>query len=102
MDDRPSQVQGPAGKLEAQPIAPIRVTRTIRPVGMTHPKPNLTVFDMGQNMVGWVRLRVKAGKPGTAVRLRFAETLQKDGMLYTANLALGQSRGRLHPPGRQR
>jgi alpha-L-rhamnosidase len=80
------KVQGPAGKLEAQPIAPIRVTRSIRPVGMTHPKPNVTVYDMGQNMVGWVRLRVKGGKPGTVVRLRFAETLRKDGMLYTANL----------------
>ena len=79
-------VQGPAGKLEAQPIAPIRVTQTIKPVALTHPKPNITVFDMGQNMVGWVRLSVKKGKPGTAVRLRFAETLQKDGMLYTANL----------------
>ena len=80
------KVHGPSGKLEAQPIAPIRVTQSIKPVGMTHPKPGLTVYDMGQNMVGWVRLRVKGGKPGTAVRLRFAETLRKDGMLYTENL----------------
>jgi alpha-L-rhamnosidase len=79
-------VEGPAGKLEAQPIAPIRVTQTVKPAALTQPKPHLTVVDMGQNMVGWVRLRVKGGKPGTAVRLRFAETLQKDGMLYTANL----------------
>jgi alpha-L-rhamnosidase len=47
------KVQGPAGILEAQPAAPIRITQTIRPVAMTHPKPNVTVFDMGQNMVGW-------------------------------------------------
>ncbi len=40
---------------------------------------------MGQNMVGWARLRV-AGPQGTEVTLRFAETLRPDGSLYTANL----------------
>ena len=40
---------------------------------------------MGQNMVGWLRIRVK-GNAGDSVRLRFAETLQPDGELYTANL----------------
>ncbi len=43
------------------------------------------VFDLGQNMVGWVRLKVK-GAAGTAVRIRHAEMLQPDGSLYTANL----------------
>ena len=63
-----ARVQGPPGKLTAQSIEPIRVTRSVKPVGMTHPKPDLTVYDMGQNMVGWVRLRVKAGKPGNRGR----------------------------------
>jgi alpha-L-rhamnosidase len=40
---------------------------------------------MGQNMVGWIRLKVK-GNAGDSIRLRFAELLQKDGELYVANL----------------
>ena len=43
------------------------------------------IFDMGQNMVGWVTLKVK-GAAGTKVRLRFAEILNPDGTIYTANL----------------
>jgi alpha-L-rhamnosidase len=43
------------------------------------------VVDLGQNMVGWVRLAV-SGAPGTEVRLRFAEMLEPDGSLHLANL----------------
>jgi alpha-L-rhamnosidase len=43
------------------------------------------VFDMGQNMVGWARLRVE-GRGGETVRLRFAEMLKEDGSIYTINL----------------
>jgi alpha-L-rhamnosidase len=44
-----------------------------------------TVYDMGQNMVGWVRLKVK-GKKGDRVVLKFAEVLDKEGNFYTDNL----------------
>ena len=44
-----------------------------------------TVVDMGQNMVGWVRLTVE-GPAGTTVTLRHAEVLDKDGNFYTDNL----------------
>ena len=43
------------------------------------------VVDMGQNMVGWVRLKVD-GPAGTTVTLRHAEVLDKDGNFYTENL----------------
>lgn len=44
-----------------------------------------TVVDMGQNMIGWVRLRVE-GEAGTEVRLRHAEVLDRYGNFYTDNL----------------
>ncbi len=51
-----------------------------------HTAPNGEVLlDFGQNMVGWVRLRV-SGEAGTVITLRFAEVLQPDGNLYVANL----------------
>ena len=49
-----------------------------------------TVLDMGQNMVGWVRLRVE-GARGTTVTLRHAEVLDADGNFYTENLRAAQA-----------
>jgi alpha-L-rhamnosidase len=64
---------------------PIRVTEEVRPVAVTERAPGVHVFDLGQNMVGWVRLAVE-GERGTRVQLRFAEMLQPDGSLYLENL----------------
>ena len=40
---------------------------------------------MGQNMVGWVRLRCQ-GPAGTTITLRHAEVLDKNGNFYVENL----------------
>ncbi|HTS28941.1 MAG TPA: family 78 glycoside hydrolase catalytic domain [Bryobacteraceae bacterium] len=79
------QVPAPGGTLTAQMAEPLRVTETLHPVSVKQLKPGVYVFDMGQNMVGWCRLKV-AGPKGTQIRLRHAETLNPDGSLYTANL----------------
>jgi len=64
---------------------PVRVIQEITPVKMiTTPKGEL-VFDLGQNIVGWARLKVK-GKKGDQVTLQFAEVLDKDGNFFTKNL----------------
>jgi alpha-L-rhamnosidase len=78
-------VKGPSGTLAAQTIDPIRVTETIRPIGVTEPRPSVYIFDMGQNMVGWCRLTV-SGPKGSHVSLRHAERLRPDGTLYLDNL----------------
>ena len=72
--------------LTAQPDPPIHTTITLHPIHMEpangdHP----VVFDMGQNMVGNVRLHVR-GPGGLVVRLRYAERLNPDGSIYTKNL----------------
>lgn len=43
------------------------------------------VFDLGQNMVGWVRLQASAAA-GTQATLRFAEVLNPDGSPYYTNM----------------
>jgi alpha-L-rhamnosidase len=48
------------------------------------------IFDMGQNMVGWVRLRVR-GEKGRTITIRYAEALNPDGTLYTVNLRTARS-----------
>jgi alpha-L-rhamnosidase len=65
--------------------APVRKIMELRPRTMTEPEPGVFVLDLGQNMVGWARLKVK-GPAGTTVTLRFAEMLNPDGTIYTANL----------------
>lgn len=63
----------------------VRKLAELKPKTVAEPKPGTYVFDLGQNMVGWARLRVE-GPAGTAVTLRFAEMLNPDGTIYTTNL----------------
>jgi alpha-L-rhamnosidase len=58
----------------------------IHPRGIAEPEPGTYVFDLGQNMVGWVRLKVSGGVQGQKIQLRFAEMLGPDGNVYTTNL----------------
>jgi alpha-L-rhamnosidase len=75
----------PSIALSSQITDPARVVSSLNPKQVT-PLPNSTyIFDMGQNLVGWVTLKVK-GTAGSRVRLRFAEILNPDGSIYTANL----------------
>ncbi len=64
---------------------PVRKIQEITPIAILQTPAGETVFDMGQNMVGWVRLTVR-GSAGTTVTLRHAEVLDRNGNLYTDNL----------------
>jgi alpha-L-rhamnosidase len=75
----------PTGEIRAQMQEPMRVTETLKPLSVTERAPGVYVVDMGQNLVGWCRIRVR-GKQGDAVKLVHAETLQSDGSLYLANI----------------
>jgi alpha-L-rhamnosidase len=75
----------PALAVSSQITVPARVIASLEPKSMTPVASGAYIFDMGQNMVGWATLKVK-GAAGTRVRLRFAEILNPDGTIYTANL----------------
>ena len=64
---------------------PVKAIQEITPIKIFNTPKGETVFDMGQNMVGWVRLKV-SGKKGDRVVLKFAEVLDKAGNFYTDNL----------------
>ena len=63
----------------------------MRPVQLLKTPAGESVLDFGQNMVGWVRLKVR-GPAGTTVTLRHAEVLDKEGNFYTANLRAAKQR----------
>src|SRR5215211_6870633 len=71
--------------LAAQPDEGIRVTEELEAKSVTEPQSSRHVFDLGRNIVGWVRLKVE-GEAGTKVTLRHAEALDPDGTIYTENL----------------
>jgi alpha-L-rhamnosidase len=71
--------------LQAHPGPPVRVFASLDPKSPSEPKPGVYVFDMGRNFAGVAWLKVR-GKRGQVITLRFAERLNPDGTLYTANL----------------
>ncbi|MBP6507392.1 MAG: family 78 glycoside hydrolase catalytic domain, partial [Opitutaceae bacterium] len=81
----------PAPAIEISPLLgpTVQVTQEIKPVAPPKKQgawPNpVWIYDLGQNMVGRVRLHVQA-PAGTIIRLRFAEVLSPDGSLYIENL----------------
>jgi alpha-L-rhamnosidase len=64
---------------------PVRKIQEIKPVKIFRTPKGKLIVDMGQNMVGWLRLKV-SGNKGTVVTLRHAEVLDKFGEFYTTNL----------------
>jgi hypothetical protein len=75
-------VAAPSTDLAPNTMPPIRLAETLRPIALTQPKPGIFIYDLGQNIAGWTRLTVK-GPRGTAIKLRAAEELGKDGLLDT-------------------
>lgn len=75
----------PRDNLIAPAGPPVRRIEELKPIKIFKTPAGETVADLGQNMVGWVRLRVQ-GAAGTTVTLRHAEVLDKAGNFYTANL----------------
>jgi len=71
--------------LDGQVDQPVRETGELHPKSITEPKPGQWTLDLGQNMVGFVRLKVSA-PAGTEITLRHAEMLNPDGTIYTKNL----------------
>lgn len=82
----PAQVvEGPPGALRAQMSEPLRVMETLPAKTVKELRPGVFIYDLGQNMVGWVRLKVQ-GPAGARVQMRLAESLRPDGSLYVDNL----------------
>ncbi|WP_245222063.1 alpha-L-rhamnosidase [Pedobacter kyungheensis] len=78
-------VQEPSGTIEAQMNENMRVMNTLKPVAVKAISGGRFILDMGQNMVGWLQIKVK-GQKGKQLKMRFAESLQENGELFTANL----------------
>ncbi|MEV0797223.1 glycoside hydrolase family 78 protein [Kribbella sp. NPDC050281] len=83
----------PVGDLGADPSTliaattePVRVTEDLPATEVTARGPGRFIVDLGQNIAGRIRLRIRGAQAGDRIRLRHGEMLESDGELYTANL----------------
>ena len=79
-----------SARLTPKPYSPVRKTETLTAQAITEPEPGRFVFDLGQNMVGWPLINIPVEKD-QAITLRFAEMLNQDGTMYTANYRSAKS-----------
>jgi alpha-L-rhamnosidase len=79
-----------SARLQPKPFPPVRAVQTLATRAITEPKPGVYIFDLGQNMVGWARVKLPM-EQGQTVTLRFAEMLQRDGTLYNENYRTAKS-----------
>jgi alpha-L-rhamnosidase len=71
--------------LQSYPGVTVQITGEVKAVAVQEPTPGKYVFDLGQNIGGWARLKA-TGQSGDRVVLRFAELVRTDGMIHTENL----------------
>jgi alpha-L-rhamnosidase len=79
------EVHAAPRRLHAQVDPPVRVVMDLPAREVTNGGNGSWIFDLGQNMVGVAKIRVKEAA-GTRIRVRYGEMLNPDGTLYTANL----------------
>ena len=78
-------VDAPEGQLSPQPNPNITVMEKLKPVSVFQ-KGDKWYLDMGQNMVGFIDMKIHGHQAGDVITMRFAELLTPDSALYTANL----------------
>lgn len=80
------EVLAPAVPLVAQRAEPVTIIEERIPVSCNEISPGVWIYDLGQNISGFVRLRVRNLSAGTRLTLRHGERLSPDGTLYVENL----------------
>lgn len=74
------EVEGPSGKMSAQMMPPIRVVDQIKPADQWRVNDSTMMYDVGQNITGWARIRVE-GPTGSKIKIRYGERIYDDGAL---------------------
>ncbi len=78
--DAASILPSPGGKLAAQVLPPIKKTELIKPQKVTKHEDGNYVVDLGQNISGWLRVKI-SGVKGTTIKFNYAENIKKNGRI---------------------
>lgn len=85
-EPQPAGITEDSINVQPQPGEPVTTHERIPAIARSQPRPGRFVYDLGQNIVGWVQLRNIVGREGQRLTVRHAEMLNPDGTLYTSNL----------------
>ncbi|AKC81852.1 hypothetical protein IMCC26134_02000 [Verrucomicrobia bacterium IMCC26134] len=80
------EVAAPDVPLVAQRGEPVAITEERAPVSSNEISPGVWIYDLGQNISGFARLRLRNLPAGTRLTVRHGERLSPDGTLYVENL----------------
>lgn len=78
------EVESPKGRLISEIYPPIKIVKTIKPIKMWSPNPNIYIFDFGQNFTGWVKITLKTYEVGREIRIKYSELINEDKTLNTS------------------
>ncbi|TCN38312.1 alpha-L-rhamnosidase [Kribbella orskensis] len=84
--ERAGEAGADVSTVVAASTEPVRVMEDLPAVSVDRRGPGRYVVDLGQNVAGRIRLRIRGAAAGDRIRLRHAEMLESDGEVYTANL----------------
>lgn len=77
-------VTAPAGKLRLEDGAPVQQIRTVHCASIRRPTSGTYVFDFGQSITGWIRIRVQ-GTRGDKLVFRYAQLQNADGSIVVTS-----------------
>jgi alpha-L-rhamnosidase len=83
----------PFDNLIATANEPVKKHETFKPIKIITTPKGEKVIDFGQNLVGWVVVKVK-GNAGDTITISHAEVLDKEGNFYTTNLRAAKAQDR--------
>jgi alpha-L-rhamnosidase len=90
----------PYGTLRGAMAENMKVLKRLKPRSVKC-KGDKFIVDMGQNMAGWLKLRMPAAAKGDSIVIRFAEKTDADGNIWTENLRHAQSTDRYFASGKE-
>ena len=74
----------PLGTLRGAMSPNMKVVKTLQPKSVTK-NGDAFIVDFGQNMAGWLKIRLKGTKSGDVINIRYAEKLDSAGNLWREN-----------------
>ena len=75
----------PSNNIVSQVLHPIKHTLEIQPISMRKLSPQKYIFDLGRNIAGISRIKLK-GEPGTVLRVTHSELLDDKGEIDLSNI----------------
>ena len=83
--EKAERVAIPTGTLRGTMMPYMKVLKQMKAQSITM-HGDTAIIDLGQNIAGWLKMKISNATNGDSIKIRFAETLTKDGKLYRDNL----------------